>query len=123
MGWNNFSFTGNGTTPETDDAETATILETGDSSLTLPYSIQIVDMVLNATATEAHEYRIYVNGKAQGSQLRSGLLNPASQGRFSIANQNIKISAGATLQMKGSQKTDTAGAAETSIATLEYVTL
>ena len=123
MGWNNFSFTGNGTTPETDDAETATILETGDSSLTLPYSIQIVDMVLNATAGQEHEYRIYVNGKAQGSQLRSGLLNPASQGRFSIANQNIKISAGATLQMKGSQKDATAGAAEVTIATLEYVTL
>jgi len=123
MGWNNFSFVGNGTTPEADDAETSTILETGDNSMTLPYNIQIVDWVLNSTATQDHEYRIYVNGKAQGAQVRSALLNPASQGRFSIANQNIKISAGATLQMKGSQKTDTAGAAEATIATLAYVTL
>jgi len=121
MGWNNFSFTGNATTPETDDAETSTILETGDSSLTLPYSIQIVDWILNSTASQDHEYRIFVNGKAQGAQVRSALLNPASQGRFSIANQNIKIQAGATLQMKGSQKDGSS--AEATIATLEYVTL
>ena len=121
MGWLNFEFDGNGTTPQSDDAETATILETGESSMALPNDIQVVDVVLAKTATQNHQYRFYVNGKAQGSQFFSGQINPATQGRLNWANQNIRIPKGSTLQMRGSQKDDTGDAAEATTVLLQYV--
>ena len=48
-------------------------------------------------------------------------MNPASQGRFSVRGQNIVIAAGTSVQMRGSQLSDTAGAAEPTVCLLEYV--
>lgn len=104
MGWLNFSFTGSASTPQSDDAETATVLETGDKTFTLPTDITIVDVVADKTTTQTHQFRVYVNGKAQGSQFFSAQINPATQGRLNFANQNIRIPKGSNIQIRGSQK-------------------
>lgn len=103
MGWLNFSFIG-AAASQADDLETATIVETGDKSMALPTSIKIVDIVADKTAVSQHQRRIYVNGKAQGSQFFQAQINPATQGRLNWANQNIVIPKGATVQMRGAQK-------------------
>lgn len=104
MGWLNFSFSGTASTPQTDDSEKATIAETGESQFALPFDITIVDVVLDKTSTQNHQYRFYVNGQARGAQFFSGQINPATQGRLNWANQNIRIPKGSTIQMRGSQK-------------------
>lgn len=117
MGWINFTKTGSGTA-QADDAATATVAEIGGTSITLPNTITITDVVLAATAANNHQFRFYVNGRAVGANLYSGQLNPASQGRVNIANQGIKIPAGSTVQLKGSQK---AGTAEDTTVMLQYL--
>lgn len=120
MGWLNYSFTGNNGV-QSDDAETATVLETGDKTFTLPNDITIVDVVADKTATETHEFRFFVNGRAQGSQFFSSQINPATQGRLNFANQNIKIPKGSNVQIRGAQKTNTGAAAEAIKVLVQFV--
>lgn len=117
MGWYNFVKTGSGSA-QADDAATATISEVGSTSVTLPNTITVTDIVLSATATSPHQYRFYVNGRQVGSNFFSGQLNPASQGRMNFANQKITIPAGSTLALKGSQKS---GSAEDTTVTLQFL--
>lgn len=118
MGWLNFSFAG-GAAVQADDAETADILElgTGQKVYSLPTAIKLVDVVADFTAAQQHQRRFFINGKAQGSQFFQAQINPATQGRLNWANQNITIPRGATIQMKGSQKT---GAAEATKVLVQY---
>lgn len=104
MGWNNFTFAGDGSNPQADNAETATIDELGESSMTLPNAIKITDILADKTTTESHQIRIFVNGKAQLADVYSSQINPASDGRRTWGTQNIVVPAGATFQLKGSQK-------------------
>jgi hypothetical protein len=119
MGWLNFRKAGASSTPQADDTETLIILETGERSYTLPYDITIVDVVLDKPATQNHQYRFYVNGRAQGANFYSGQINPSTQGRLNWANQRIVIPKGSTLQIKGSQKTGTS--AEETIVLVQFI--
>ena len=118
MPWYNFEFTGTAAAAA-DDSATATISETGTTAVALAQTIRLTDCVLASTATSAHQYSIWVNGKKQSSNLFAAQLNPASQGRFSIRGQGIVIPQGATLQMRGAQL-DALGAENTNV-TLEFV--
>jgi hypothetical protein len=118
MGWLNFEKVGS-TSPQADDAETLTILETGEKQYALPYDITIVDVVLDRTASQNHQYRFYVNGRAQGSNFYSGQINPATQGRLNWANQRITIPKGSTIQIKGAQKSGTS--AERTVVLVQFI--
>jgi hypothetical protein len=118
MGWLNFKKNGNNL-PQADDVETLTIMETGEKQYALPYDITIVDVVLNKTASELHQYRFYVNGKAQGANFFSGQINPATQGRLNWANQRITIPKGSTIQIKGAQKSGSS--AEETIVLVQFL--
>ena len=113
MTWYNFSKVGTATTPQADNAETCTVLETGEAGITLPFDVRIVDIVLAATATNNHEFQFYVNGHAVGSQFFSGQINPATQGRLNWANQNIGIGKGSRIQIKTAQKSGASAEAAT----------
>ena len=73
------------------------------------------------TAGQSHQYSIWTSGRKQSSNLSAAQMNPASQGRFSIRNQGIVIAGGVSIQMRGSQLSDTAGAAEPTTVLMEYV--
>tara|TARA_Y100001949_G_C15727762_1_gene217995 strand:+ start:136 stop:504 length:369 start_codon:yes stop_codon:yes gene_type:complete len=120
MPWLNFDFAGSAATT-TFDSETSTIQETGTTQINIPQNIRLTDIVLNITAGQNHQYSIWTSGRKQSSNVSSAQLNPASQGRFSVRGQNIVIANGTSLQMRGSQLSDTAGAAEPTSVLLEYV--
>ena len=119
MPWLNFSFAGSAAVT-TDDTETANIQETGTTQINIPQNIRLTDLILDVTAAQNHQYSIWTSGRKQSSNLSAAQMNPASQGRFSVNGQNIVIAAGTSLQLRGSQ-TSTAGAAEATTVTLEYV--
>jgi hypothetical protein len=118
MGWFTFQFNGNATTPQADDAETATVAETGQGFVTIPRTVQLTDIVLTASASDNHQYSIFVNGKKQTSDLFSAEISPTSQTRFNIAAQGIGVAANSQIQLRGSQKSGTA--AEATSVTLVY---
>jgi len=119
-GWLNFKFIGNvPASPQPDDTEISTIAETGQQQFSIPADMRISDIVLTGTAAQTHQYRIYVNGKAQGANFYSGQLNPATQGRMNWASQSILIPRGSTIQIKGSQKDG--ATAESTTVTLQWV--
>jgi hypothetical protein len=118
MGWLNFRKAGNNS-PQGDDAEILTILETGEKQYALPYDITIVDIVLSKPASQDHQYRFYVNGKAQGANFYAGQINPSTQGRLNWANQRIVIPKGSTIQIKGSQKSGSS--AEETIVLVQFI--
>ena len=120
MPWLNFSFDGTAAASTTNDSETSTIEETGTTQINIPQNIRLTDLVLDITAGQTHQYSIWTSGRKQSSNLSAAQMNPASQGRFSIRNQNIVIAAGTSIQMRGSQ-TSTAGAAEPTTVLMEYV--
>ena len=120
MPWLNFDFVGTAVATNVDDSETAIIQETGTTQINIPQNIRLTDLVIGATAGQAHQYSIWTSGRKQSSNLSAAQMNPASQGRFSVNGQNIVIAAGTSLQLRGSQ-TSTAGAAEATTVTLEYV--
>jgi len=120
MPWLNFDFVGTAVATTVDDSETATIQETGTTQINIPQNIRLTDVVIAATAGQQHQYSIWTSGRKQSSNLSAAQMNPASQGRFSVRGQNIVIAAGTSLQLRGSQ-TSTAGAAEATTVTLEYV--
>lgn len=118
--WLNFSFAGSAAVT-TDDTETANIQETGTTQINIPQNIRLTDIILDVTAAQNHQYSIWTSGRKQSSNLSAAQMNPASQGRFSVRGQNIVIAAGTSVQMRGSQLSDTAGAAEPTVCLLEYV--
>ena len=120
MPWLNFVFAGSAATT-TGDSETSTIEETGTTQISIPQNIRLTDLVIGATATERHQYSIWTSGRKQSSNLSAAQMNPASQGRFSVRGQNIIIPSGVSIQMRGSQTSDTAGAAESTTILMEYV--
>lgn len=120
MPWLNFDFAGNAAV-QTDDAETATIEETGTTQINIPQNIRLTDMILNITSQDEHQYSIWTSGRKQSANVSSAQLNPASQGRFSIRGQNIIIPAGTSIQMRGAQITIAAVAPEATKVLLEYV--
>lgn len=120
MPWLNFVFVGTAVATTVNDSETSTIEETGTTQINIPQNIRLTDLVIAATAGQGHQYSIWTSGRKQSSNLSAAQMNPASQGRFSVRGQNIVIAAGTSLQMRGSQ-TSTAGAAEATTVTLEYV--
>lgn len=119
MTWYNFQKQGSATTPQVANAETTTVLETGESGITIPYAVKIVDIVLNQTAVNNHEFQFFVNGHAQGSFFYSGEINPATQGRVNWAVQDINIPAGSRIQIKTAQLTGTA--AESLIVMVQFL--
>jgi len=120
MPWLNFDFAGSAAVT-TDDTETSTIQETGTTQINIPQNIRLTDLILGSTAGQTHQYSIWTSGRKQSSNLSAAQMNPASQGRFSIRNQGIVISGGVSIQMRGSQLSDTAGAAEPTTVLMEYV--
>ena len=120
MPWLNFDFVGTAVATNVDDSETAIIQETGTTQINIPQNIRLTDVVIGATAAQGHQYSIWTSGRKQSSNLSAAQMNPASQGRFSVHGQNIVIASGTSLQLRGSQ-TSTAGAAEATTVTLEYV--
>lgn len=120
MPWLNFDFAGSAAVT-TDDTETSTIQETGTTQINIPQNIRLTDLILGSTAGQSHQYSIWTSGRKQSSNLSAAQMNPASQGRFSIRNQGIVISGGVSIQMRGSQLSDTAGAAEPTTVLMEYV--
>lgn len=118
MGWFNFRSVGSATA-QNDDTEVCTVLETGETGISLPYDITLVDIVLNKTASQDHQYSIWVNGKKASSNLYAAQLNPASQGRLNIANQGIKIKAGSRIQVRAAQKSG--ASAEETILLIQFV--
>mgnify|MGYP001156710221 FL=1 len=120
MPWLNFDFVGTAVATNVDDSETAIIQETGTTQINIPQNIRLTDLVIGATAGQQHQYSIWTSGRKQSSNLSAAQMNPASQGRFSVHGQNIVIASGTSLQLRGSQ-TSTAGAAEATTVTLEYV--
>ena len=120
MPWLNFQFAGSiPPAVPVDDSQTATIQETGTTQINIPQNIRLTDLVLDITATTQQQYSIWTSGRKQSSNLSAAQLNPASQGRFSIRNQNIVISGGTSIQMRGSQRTG--AAAEQTVVLMEYV--
>ena len=120
MPWLNFDFLGSAVATNVDDSETAIIQETGTTQINIPQNIRLTDIVIGATAAQGHQYSIWTSGRKQSSNLSAAQMNPASQGRFSVHGQNIVVASGTSLQVRGSQ-TSTAGAAEPTTVTLEYV--
>ena len=120
MPWLNFVFAGSAATT-VGDSETSTIEETGTTQISIPQNIRLTDLVINATAAQRHQYSIWTSGRKQSSNLSAAQMNPASQGRFSVRGQNIIIPSGVSIQMRGSQTSDTAGAAESTTILMEYV--
>ncbi len=120
MPWLNFEFDGTAAASTTDDSQTSTISETGTTQINIPQNIRLTDLVLDITAGQTHQYSIWTSGRKQSSNLSAAQLNPASQGRFSIRNQNIVIAGGTSIQMRGSQ-TSTGGSAEATVVLMEYV--
>ena len=120
MPWLNFVFAGSAATT-VDDSETSTIEETGTTQISIPQNIRLTDLVINATAAHRHQYSIWTSGRNLSSNLSAAQMNPASQGRFSVRGQNIIIPSGVSIQMRGSQTSDTAGAAESTTILMEYV--
>ena len=118
MGWMNFRKAG-ANSPQGDDTEVLTVLETGEKQYTLPYDITVVDVVLDKPANQNHQYRFYVNGKAQGANFYSGQINPSTQGRINWANQRIVIPKGSTIQLRGAQKSGTS--AEETIVLVQFI--
>ena len=121
MPWLNFDFVGTAVATNVDDSETAIIQETGTTQINIPQNIRLTDVVIGATAAQGHQYSIWTSGRKQSSNLSAAQMNPASQGRFSIRNQGIVISGGVSIQMRGSQLSDAAGAAEPTTVLMEYV--
>ena len=103
MGWFTFKYLGNATTPQTDDSELATVVETGDSSIQLPYDIAVTDFVLTSGMVNDHQYAIWVNGKKTTSDLFAAQINPANNTRFNAAAQKMLIPAGSKIQVKTAQ--------------------
>ncbi len=121
MGWINFSFPGSATV-EQEDAEIGTIMETGEHSITFPYDITLLDVVLAQPAQQNHEYSFWINGKKVSSALYSAELNPTSQTRFNIKQLGIRIPAGSAIQIKSAQLSEAStAAAEPTILTLVYL--
>ena len=118
MGWYTFNFAGDATTPEPDDSETATVQETGNNFIAITRQVKLQDIVLTASATDNHQYSLWVNGKKATSDLFSAQISPTSQTRFSIAAQNISVSANSQIQIRGSQKSG--ASAEATSVTLSY---
>ena len=121
MPWLNFGFDGTVAAVTVNDSETAVIEETGTTQISIPQNIRLTDLVIGSTATETHQYSIWTSGRKQSSNLSAAQMNPASQGRFSVRGQNIIIPSGVSIQMRGSQTSDTAGAAEATTVLMEYV--
>ena len=119
MPWLNFVFAGAFPVDTTDDAQTGTVEETGTTQINIPQNIRLTDIIQDITSTDVHQYSIWTSGRKQSSNLSGNQLNPASQGRFSIKNQNIVIAAGTSIQMRGSQRSG--AAAEATTVLLEYV--
>ena len=119
MPWLNFVFAGTAVATTVNDSETSTIEETGTTQINIPQNIRLTDLVIGATATQGHQYSIWTSGRKQSSNLSGAQINPASQDRFSIVNQNIVIAAGTSIQMRGSQRSG-AGVEATTVL-LEYV--
>jgi hypothetical protein len=113
----NFSFPGSASTPEVDDAETATVLETGEAGLTLPFDITIVDFLSDGSNAQLHQVSFWVNGRKVSGNLYTTQINPNNPGRLKLTG--IVIKAGSRIQLKGSQKTGTA--ADPFKCTLVYV--
>ena len=101
MPWYNYDFTGTAAAAP-DDSATAPISEPGTTAVALAQTIRLTDCVLASTATSAHQYSIWVNGKKQSSNLFAAQLNPASQDRCSIPGPGIVITQGAPPHMRGS---------------------
>jgi len=113
----NFQFPGSAATPEADDAETATVLETGESGLTLPFDITIVDFVSDGSNTQLHQVAFWVNGRKVSGNLYTNQISPNNPGRLKLSG--IVIKAGSRIQLKGSQKGGTT--ADPFKCTLVYV--
>lgn len=118
MVWFNFVSNGSATTPQTDDTEITTVLETGEQAITLPYDVTLIDVILNQPATQNHQYSFWVNGRKQSSNFYSGQINPSTQGRMNFANQGIVIKAGSRIQLRAAQKSGTA--AEQTIVLVQF---
>ena len=122
MPWLNFSFAGSAAVAAGNfDTETSNIEETGTTQINIPQNIRLTDLILGSTAAQSHQYSIWTSGRKQSSNLSAAQMNPASQGRFSIRNQGIVISGGVSIQMRGRQLSDAAGAAEPTTVLMEYV--
>ena len=119
MPWLNFQFAGEFPVSTVDDSQTGTVEETGTTQINIPQNIRLTDIILDITAADIHQYSIWTSGRKQSSNLSAAQLNPASQGRFSIRNQNIVIAAGTSIQMRGSQRSG--AAVEATTVLLEYV--
>jgi hypothetical protein len=119
MGWINFQSNGYATTPQADDTEICTVLETNESGISFPYDIRIVDIVLDKTASQNHQYSFWVNGKKMSSNFYSAQINPATQGRLNFANQGIVIKAGSRIQLRAAQKSGTS--AEATIVLVQFL--
>ena len=120
MGWFNFSFNGSATV-QTEDAETCTVKETGESGFTLPYDIHLSDLVLTKSLAQNHQFSIWVNGKKMSSNLYSAQLDPSNDTRFAIAPLGIVIKAGSRVQVKTAQLDEPSTAvAESGILTMVF---
>jgi len=120
MPWLNFGFAGSiPPAVPVDDSQTSVIQETGTTQINIPQNIRLTDLVLDITAANQQQYSIWTSGRKQSSNLSAAQMNPASQGRFSIRNQNIVIASGTSIQMRGSQRSG--AAAEATVVLMEYV--
>ncbi len=117
-GWITFKKVGSASTPQDDDAEICTVVETGEQGLTLPYPIQLIDVVLTKSPAQDHQFSFWVNGKKVSSNLYAAQLDPANDTRFAIAPLGIIIPAGSRLQVRGAQKSG--AAAEETMLTVIY---
>lgn len=103
MVWFNVEFDGAASTPQAYDTEKGTFLGVGEDSVFIDREMQIVDMVLTKEADEDHQFRIYTNGESKLNDFFAGQISPNTEGRVSWVNQNIRIQALRTLQIRGAQ--------------------